>query len=228
MVARWRLIAADDPTDVQLGPEVRITYARRPVRLEDADRRDRARPLVRGLATRSASAPLKIGEDAVARRPTLLGVTETEPVDFFIYADQAAFHDALGPGTRENVGGQAIAEIRTLFALITPSQIDDAWVGIVIPHELTHLVFDTASSNPYHFPPRWLNEGLAVYLSQGYDASDRGDRRGAAAERRRSSRSTGWSASSRPRPTVPPGLRGERRRRSTTSSARTARTRSSR
>ena len=26
MVARWRLIAADDPTDVQLGPEVRITY----------------------------------------------------------------------------------------------------------------------------------------------------------------------------------------------------------
>ena len=55
-----------------------------------------------------------------------------------------------------------------------PSQIDDAWVGIVIPHELTHLVFDTAAGNPYHQPPRWLNEGLAVYESQGYDASDRG------------------------------------------------------
>src|SRR5205807_9518647 len=45
---------------------------------------------------------------------------------------------------------------------------------IVIPHELTHLVFDTAVHNPYHVPPRWLNEGLAVYLSQGYDSSDRG------------------------------------------------------
>jgi len=43
----------------------------------------------------------------------------------------------------------------------------------VVPHELTHLVFDTAVENPYHFPPRWLNEGLAVYLSQGYTAEDR-------------------------------------------------------
>ena len=47
-------------------------------------------------------------------------MTETEPVDFFIYADQDAFYDALGPGTRENVGGQAHADIRTLFALIAP------------------------------------------------------------------------------------------------------------
>ena len=34
-------------------------------------------------------------------------------------------------------------------------------------------MFDTAVDNPYHFPPRWLNEGLAVYLSVGYDTSDR-------------------------------------------------------
>ena len=81
---------------------------------------------------------------------------------------RTSFYDALGPATRENVGGQADAEIRTLFALIPPSQIDDAWVETVIPHELTHLVFDTAVHNPYHFPPRWLNEGLAVYESEGY------------------------------------------------------------
>jgi hypothetical protein len=79
----------------------------------------------------------------------------------------------LGPGTRENVGGQANAEIRTLFALITPREINDPWVDVVVPHELVHLVFDTAVTNPYHFPPRWLNEGLAVYLSEGYKASDR-------------------------------------------------------
>ena len=108
-------------------------------------------------------------------------MTETEPVDFYIYADEASFRDAIGPGVRENVGGLAVAGIRTLFALIPPSQIDDAWVGIVIPHELTHLVFDTASKNPYHFPPHWLNEGLAVYVSQGYDrvgSVDRPRRRG--------------------------------------------------
>jgi hypothetical protein len=115
---------------------------------------------------------LQIGEQAVAETSALLGVTEDAPVDFFVYADQQAFYDALGPGTRENVGGQANADIRTLFALITPAEIDQPWVDIVVPHELVHLVFDTAVQNPYHFPPRWLNEGLAVYLSQGYDTSD--------------------------------------------------------
>jgi hypothetical protein len=48
-------------------------------------------------------------------------------------------------------------------------------VEAVIPHELTHLVFDTAVSNPYRFPPRWLNEGLAVYESEGYVTADRRD-----------------------------------------------------
>ena len=50
---------------------------------------------------------LKIGDDAVAATAKLLGVTESDPIDFFIYADQDAFYDALGPATRENVGGQA-------------------------------------------------------------------------------------------------------------------------
>lgn len=117
---------------------------------------------------------LAIGEQAIRDTSTLLGVTETQPIDFYIYGDEAAFRDALGPGTRENVGGQALPELRTLFTFITPAQINDPWVGIVVPHELTHLVFETAVRNPFRSPPRWLNEGLAVYLSQGYDSSDRG------------------------------------------------------
>jgi hypothetical protein len=116
---------------------------------------------------------LQIGEDAVRETEALLGVRETDPIDFFIYSDPAAFRNALGPGTRENVGGQAHASIRTLFALITPREIDDPWVSIVVPHELVHLVFDTAVDNPFRFPPRWLNEGLAVYLSEGYGPGDR-------------------------------------------------------
>ena len=60
-----------------------------------------------------------------------------------------------------------------MFALITPAEINDDWVEVVVPHELTHLVFDTATKNPYHEPPHWLNEGVAVYLSEGYSPSDR-------------------------------------------------------
>ena len=126
---------------------------------------------------------LAIGEREVAETSKLLGVTETKPIDFFIYADQGPFYDALGPGTRENVGGQANAEIRTLFADIAPSSINDPWVENVVPHELIHLVFDTAVENPYHFPPRWLNEGLAVYLSVGYGPSDRSEVENATSDR---------------------------------------------
>jgi hypothetical protein len=170
MTARWRVIGEDGSEAI--GPPVTVRY-------EDTrfTWQTREGEVVRVHWYEGSEAfgerALQIGERAVQETAQLLGVTEDEPVDFFVYADQDEFYEALGPGTRENVGGQANAEIRTLFALITPGEIDDPWVGIVIPHELVHLVFDTAVDNPYHFPPRWLNEGLAVYLSQGYEISDR-------------------------------------------------------
>ena len=116
---------------------------------------------------------LSVGEQGVADASELLGVTETEPIDFYIYADESALRSVLGPAIRENVGGIALPEIRTLFANIGPTHVNDAWIRVVIPHELTHLVFRTATSNPYHAPPHWLNEGLAVYLSEGYAAGAR-------------------------------------------------------
>jgi hypothetical protein len=116
---------------------------------------------------------LDIGEQAIKQASELLGVTETDPIDYFIYADRDAFYDVLGPAIRENVGGIALPEIRTLFANIAPANVNDAWVGVVVPHELTHLVFDTATRNPYHSPPHWMNEGLAVYLSEGYTSGAR-------------------------------------------------------
>jgi peptidase MA superfamily protein len=168
--ARWRLTAVDGT--VELGPPVRVRY-------EDTRFKwnVRAGDIVRVHWYDGSNAfgqrALDIGEKAIRDASQLLGVKETEPVDFFLYADREAFYQALGPGTRENVGGQANTEIRTLFALITQDQIGADWVGTVIRHELTHLVFNTAVDNPYHFPPRWLNEGLAVYLSEGYGAADR-------------------------------------------------------
>jgi hypothetical protein len=116
---------------------------------------------------------LRVAEDAVAETAALLGVTETEPIDFYLYADSADFQSALGPGTKEFVAGRAIAEIRTLFAVVESSDIGSPWLSIVVPHELAHLVFDTATRNPYHQPPHWLNEGLAVYLSERYGDDDR-------------------------------------------------------
>jgi len=123
---------------------------------------------------------LDIGERAVERATVLLGVTEADPIDFFIYADRDAFFSVIGAGIQENVGGVALSQIRTLFANIGPSTVADPWVGIVVPHELTHIVFATATANPYHDPVHWLNEGLADYLAAGYDASARANVRSAA------------------------------------------------
>jgi hypothetical protein len=170
--ARWLLTFGDGDADVEASEPVSVHY--RDTRF---DWRTRAGDIVRVHwyegSDEFGRRALEVGERAVRETAELLGVDERDPIDFFVYADEGSFRDALGPGTRENVGGQANAEIRTLFALIRPVEIDDPWVEIVIPHELVHLVFDTAVDNPYHFPPRWLNEGLAVYLSQGYDDTDR-------------------------------------------------------
>jgi hypothetical protein len=163
---QWRVTARDASTSIT-GPVASLVYAD-----ERFTWKTENGPVVRVHWYEGSDdfgrRALQIAEDGIEKSATLLGVTEEEPVDFFIYADETAFREALGPSTRENVGGQADSEIRTLFALIPPSQIDDAWVETVIPHELTHLVFDTAVRNPYHYPPRWLNEGLAVYESEGY------------------------------------------------------------
>ncbi|MFN8621872.1 MAG: peptidase MA family metallohydrolase [Chloroflexota bacterium] len=122
-----------------------------------------------------ADRALQIGSAAIEKAAKLLGVTDMPPVDFFIYADQSAFYDALGPGTRENVGGQANSSIGTMFGLITPGEVDSDWVDTLVSHELTHLVFAEAVRNPYHFPPRWLNEGVAVHMSTGLEDGDRAD-----------------------------------------------------
>ncbi|HEY7935684.1 MAG TPA: peptidase MA family metallohydrolase [Candidatus Limnocylindrales bacterium] len=166
--AQWRVTATDGSQ--ALGSSMNLTYLDTRYKWQTKDG-----PIVHvhwyeGDASFGARA-LAIGEQGIANASALLGVTETKPVDFYIYADQQPFYDALGPGTRENVGGEAVAQIRTLFALITPDEVNASWVSTVIPHELTHLVFNTAIDNPYHAPPRWLNEGLAVYLSEGYTPS---------------------------------------------------------
>ena len=115
-----------------------------------------------------AQRQLEIGEQALRDANALLGVTDTRPVDFYIYGDQGSFVTALGPGTGETTVGTAFADIRTMFGLISPDTLDQPQVAAAVSHELVHLVFATATDNPYRRPPTWLNEGLAVYLTEGY------------------------------------------------------------
>jgi hypothetical protein len=169
LTARWRLVPADRTIEPMVGPPVTVTYA---------DTRFAWKTLVGDIvnvhwyegSNAFGRRALAIGDKAVREASAFLGVTESEPIDFFIYADEPAFYDAVGPSTRENVVGTAIAEIRTMFGLIPPNEVSTAEVARTVPHELTHLVFDTAVDNPYHYPPRWLNEGVATYLTEGFSS----------------------------------------------------------
>ena len=168
IVAHFEVTFADGT--VSRGPDVQVTYV---------DDRFQWQTLTGKIVrlhwyngdNAFAQQALQIGEQGIAKAASFLGYTETEPVDFYVYADQTPFYDALGPGTRDNVGGRADPATRTLFALIAPG--DFSYAATVVPHELTHVVFDDITRNHYHSPPNWLNEGIAVYVAQGFDNSDK-------------------------------------------------------
>jgi hypothetical protein len=117
-----------------------------------------------------ANALLSYGEKGIAKSAAFMGVTETKKVDFYIYPSAAAFQAGLS--VPETIGGEAFTNFRTAFALVGTSELD--YGSTVVPHELTHQVFADLTDNPFHSPPRWLNEGLATYLSEGYGTYDRG------------------------------------------------------
>jgi peptidase MA superfamily protein len=172
ITAQWRVYQGADDTNGTDGPPITITY--------DDDRFDWN--VLEGDFVRVhwyegdeafGRRVLELGEKTVRETAELLGVDTGEPFDFFIYPDTDTFYTAIDPSTQEGVGGQALAELRTMYGRIGPGDEDGSEVGRVVPHELVHLVFDTATKNPYHLPPRWLNEGLAVYLSEGNGADYR-------------------------------------------------------
>ena len=113
-----------------------------------------------------AQSAADVANTAIDQAAELLGSTLPEPVDLFVYATQDALLDAVAPN-RENIAGQAHSTIATMFVWLPPDQ-DPGFSAVVVAHELTHLVFNETTDNPYHGPPRWLNEGIAVYLSEGY------------------------------------------------------------
>jgi hypothetical protein len=116
-----------------------------------------------------AQTMLNLADGGVIKAASLFGVTETKPIDYYVYPSQSAFQQGLSePGT---VGGVALPSYRTCFAIVQPD--DTAYAADVMPHEPTHIVFSDATGNPYHDPPRWLNEGFAQYVAQGYDSSSR-------------------------------------------------------
>ena len=110
---------------------------------------------------------LQAGEAAVTRAATAFGIPRVAHLDFFIYGASKPFFDAIGAGANADAAGVYLPATHTAFGTVLPSDLGSSWPDQEIAHEVTHHVFEVATHNPYHAPPFWLDEGLAVYYSEG-------------------------------------------------------------
>ena len=100
--------------------------------------------------------------DAIGRSEELFGAELGEQVDIFLYRTREEFFGAIEPRAREWVGGEARAEIRTVYAWLGSG--GESFLEELLFHEVAHMVFADATDNPYHEPARWVDEGLATLI----------------------------------------------------------------
>ena len=103
---------------------------------------------------------LTIAQESLDHLETDLGIHLLEKIRLTIYPDAGDIHSAILYTSRW-VGGLAVPTYNTLIMAISPTEM--SWAETAIPHEITHLVIDTRTSNCLGVRlPTWLSEGLAT------------------------------------------------------------------
>ena len=119
-----------------------------------------------------------ISADAAAAAETILGHDLAGPIDIFVYDSREDFFGALGPGAREWTGAATYPELRTVFMWLGSGS--SSYLEQTMTHEVTHVVFQDATVNPFHEPAHWFNEGLAVWSERQSASGHEGSVRSAA------------------------------------------------
>jgi hypothetical protein len=105
----------------------------------------------------------------VQRLDKEIGATISKDVKVLVYANNGDFSGALPPNSAEWIGGQAYPQLNLVMLTVAPDSGAEQEIGRMMPHELTHVVFNQATDNPYNGPPSWLDEGLATYMQEQKD-----------------------------------------------------------
>ncbi len=112
---------------------------------------------------------MSTAQEALARLSEDTGAYLKKPVEIYVYADTSDLQGAM-IFPREWTGGAAFTRYGTIAIGISPNNL--SWGKRATVHELTHLVTQQMTSNPYNDLPTWLDEGLAMYneglLEPGY------------------------------------------------------------
>lgn len=101
----------------------------------------------------------------------LLGHPLADPIDIFVYDGREAFLGAVGPEAREWIGAAAYPHLRTVYMWLGAGST--AYLETTLAHEVTHVVFQDATDNPFHEPATWLNEGIATWSELGNADTER-------------------------------------------------------
>jgi hypothetical protein len=104
-------------------------------------------------------------QDALTRLAGNTGAEIEKPVSFYIYANSTDLRGSM-IFAQEWTGGVAFTEYSIIAIGIGTSKSEMEWGKRVVGHELTHLVINQVTFNPYSGLPTWLDEGLAM-VSEG-------------------------------------------------------------
>ena len=104
----------------------------------------------------------KRGAETLDRLQQEVGVSLEKPVRVYVYRNAQDMEAALSPrseGFDELILTLGVAVSEDVLVLLGghPAARD------TLAHELSHIVVGLATKNPYAPPPRWLDEGLAMY-----------------------------------------------------------------
>ncbi len=103
---------------------------------------------------------IETAQTALERLEEDTGAHLQEPVSIYIYANVADLQSSM-IFPHEWTGGVAFTSYGTVAIGINSSNL--GWGKRTIVHELTHLVTQQMTFNPYNSMPVWLNEGLSMY-----------------------------------------------------------------
>ncbi|MDP2659667.1 MAG: peptidase MA family metallohydrolase, partial [Dehalococcoidia bacterium] len=103
------------------------------------------------------------GQATLAKMKSEAGESLARPVKLYVYASKGEMDVALPFQSRTSsqdiiTEGEAFPEADEVMILGTVQDIPGTTA-----HELTHLITDQLTSNPFAGIPTWLNEGLSMY-----------------------------------------------------------------
>jgi hypothetical protein len=104
---------------------------------------------------------MSTAQTALTKLAADTGATPEQTVNLSIYTSGQDYSASV-TGASEWSGGVTLPDFNSIILLIRPNNINADLSGVA--HELTHVIVDQVTFNPYNSIPYWLNEGLAMYI----------------------------------------------------------------